>query len=107
MHNIEAVLPGLAVMGLGISYHIWAYQCSRRMLDDWAHQNHYWLLEARQAILWPGPFWFISKSGAVYHVTVADDSGLQRKAWVFCGYPLTFMQGSVDVRWKQPERMRL
>ena len=90
---------GIAVIALGGSYHIWALQRARRMLDEWAQRNRYRLVEARYSF-WPGPFWFISKNGAVYQVTVADNSGTRRQAWVFCGYPLTFFHDTVDVRWK-------
>ena len=71
----------------------------RGLVDQWAMQSDYRIVECEKRWLRPGPYWFKSKSQNIYRVVVADARGHQRCAWLRCGG--AFWLDSVDVEWEE------
>jgi hypothetical protein len=84
------------------AYVVGTYRHAAHLLDQWAADNNYRIVESDRRYLRKGPFtWNSSQSQVIYHVTVQDPSGNTRHAWVRCGsYILGAWQNVVDVRWE-------
>jgi hypothetical protein len=74
---------------------------ARGMVERWAAQNGFQVVEMRYSWLSRGPFfWTSSKEQLVYRLTVRDRYGDQHGAWVRCGsFWLGMWSDKVDVRW--------
>ena len=79
----------------------WHFSRSRSLLEPWAAENGYRIVESSYRNLVRGPFfWTTSKGQTVYRVTVEDESGRRRSGWVRCGgWFLGLLSDRVDVRW--------
>ena len=94
------VLAVVVIFALS-AYAVGTYRHAASLLDQWAADNNYRILESDRRYLRKGPFtWSSSQSQIIYHVTVQDPSGNTRHAWVRCGsFILGAWQNVVDVRW--------
>ena len=83
-------------------YAVGTYRHAAHLLDQWAADNQYRILESDRRYLRKGPFtWSSSQSQIIYRVTVQDSAGNIRHGWVRCGsYLLGAWQNVVDVRWE-------
>ena len=80
---LPAFALGLLVLGLVLFTNGRAYA----ILDAWANQNGYTILERRMAWFNKGPFfWTSSKNQVVFKVVVQDRHGGTRTGWVRVGH---------------------
>ena len=64
----------------------WHFSRSRSLLERWADENGYEILESEYRNLFKGPFFFwSSEDQTVYRVKVRDREGQVRSGWVRCG----------------------
>jgi hypothetical protein len=87
----------------------WHYRRSAAILQKWADDNGYQIVEKELRHFFKGPFFFTaSKHQTVYRVTVCDEAGQERSGWVVCGgWWLGMWTDHAKVRWDevpQPER---
>lgn len=76
----------VVIVGLATASMFWHNSRSRELLEHWAEQNGYFILEAKYASLFRGPFfWTSSKGQTVYRVMVQERNGFTRRDWVRCG----------------------
>jgi hypothetical protein len=65
---------------------IWAVHRSREILDRWAAEHGFELLEVERRHLFRGPFfWRTGKGHQVFRVSVADERGIVRHGYVRVG----------------------
>jgi hypothetical protein len=103
---MESILPIVAVMGVvtfAILLIVWHYSRSSSLLQQWADQHGYRILHQEYRTFFKGPFfWTASKGQTVYYVTVEDQDGRRRNAWVRCGgYFLGLLSDKVDFHWDE------
>ena len=81
----------------------WHNSRSISVLENWARENNFDILEREQRLWFKGPFfWTTSRGQTVYHVTVRDNNGAVRSGWVRCGgWFLGLMSDHAEVRWEQ------
>lgn len=106
--NVGAVLLVFVVVAVGVASIVWHFWRSRSILQGWADENGFRLIESRYRWIARGPFfWTTSKSQAVYRITVEDAQGQRRTGWARCG---TWLGGlwsrRVDVRWDDVPHQR-
>lgn len=79
----------------------WSSSRSQTIIEDWAQQNNYRLLESNAPLLNKGPFfWTTSKGQTVYRFTIEDQTGRTRSGWARCGsWMLGLMSEQIEVRW--------
>ena len=88
MNHFEpnGILIAIVMVMLVIANIVWFYSRSRSVLEQWAEENGFELLETDQRHLFRGPFfWTTTKGQSVYRVVVRDSSGRVRRGWVRCG----------------------
>lgn len=92
-----AVIAG--VVGL-----VWSLTRSHQLLQNWADDNMFQLIDSRVAIFNLGPFFWTTRKGqTVYRVEVEDRSGRRFKGWVRCGnWLFGLLSDQVEVRWQGP-----
>jgi hypothetical protein len=80
----------------------WHFSRSRSILESWAAQNGYEILESQFRNFFKGPFfWTSSRGQTVYYVKVRDQSGNVRTGWVRCGgWFLGMLSDKAQVRWE-------
>ena len=77
----------------GIAHH----RRARAVVEEWAQECGFTLLEADYACPFSVPFrWMYFRNEAVYRVTVADQRGRRRRGFVRCG---TWWRDETEVRW--------
>ena len=81
----------------------WHYGRSSAILQKWADDNGFQILEKELRHLFKGPFFFTaSKNQTVYRVTVSDKAGQERSGWVVCGgWWLGMLSDHAKVRWDE------
>lgn len=96
----------LLVLVVGVVFALSAYargtyRHAAHLLDQWASDNQYRIIESDRRYMRKGPFtWTSSQSQIIYRITVQDPSGNIRHGWVRCGsYLLGAWQNAIDVRW--------
>ncbi len=104
--NDQAGYAAIAVMViavLGIGSLFWRFSRSKSILEKWAEQNGYEILESDYRMLAKGPFfWRSSEEQAVYHVKVRDGQGQIRTGWIRCGgWVLGLLSDKVEVKWEE------
>ena len=79
----------------------WTLTRSQTILDQWADQNEFEILDADFRWFWRGPFfWRCSKGQTVYRITITDSDGEIRQGWVRCGsFWLGIWTDRADVKW--------
>jgi hypothetical protein len=80
---------------------VWHFRRSGSLLQQWADQNGYRLIEQEYRTFLRGPFFMTTSKGqTVYYVTVEDKEGRRRKGWVRCGgWFLGLFSDNVEVLW--------
>lgn len=80
----------------------WREQRTEEILNKWAQDNGYVILEQKHAF-WNGPFfWSTSKGQEVYYVTVRDKADVIRNGWVrLGGYWWGLSEDKAEVRWDE------
>ena len=86
----------------------WHYGRSAAILQKWADDDGYQIVEKELRHFFKGPFFFTaSKNQTVYRVTVIDKAGQERSGWVKCGgWWFGMWTDQAKVRWDevpQPE----
>ena len=101
MNNSEMILVYTAIAILMVVSMTYSSNRSRRILQEWADENGYQLLNAKYAYFFKGPFfWTSSKSQTVYRVQVRDADGRTRNGWLRCGsWMLGLWSNQTQVRW--------
>jgi hypothetical protein len=78
-----AILAVLIAMIFGLRWH---FARSAAILQKWADENGYEILEKSYRHFFRGPFFFrTTKDQAVYRVAVRDKAGHVGTGWVACG----------------------
>lgn len=102
----DAIGPGLlvvAVVAVGVAFLAWTFRRGDAMLDRWAAENNFRLLESEYRWFAKGPFfWRSSKGQTVYRIAVEDQAGEVHRGWARCGgWFLGLWTDQVDVRWDE------
>jgi len=76
---------------------------SVELIEQWAVDNGFELVDARPRNFLRGPFFLRSTEGqSVYYLTIRDRSGITRSGWARCGgWWLGLISDSVKVRWDE------
>lgn len=84
----------------------WERWRSEQLIDRWAREHNYQLIERTYLWFSRGPFfWRSSKGQTVYYVTLLDDQGNMRRAWVRCGgWFLGLWSDKIAVEWDSPSQ---
>jgi hypothetical protein len=100
--DIVPLLFAVFVITLVILAWVWHFSRSRSILQKWADDNGYQLLQAEYRWFRKGPFfWATSQDQVVYYVIVPDQLGRERRGWVRCGsWFLGMFSNQADVRWE-------
>src|SRR5215203_3704968 len=103
MDGAGAALLIVLVVVIGLASMAWSFSRSRSLIQEWADENGYRVVEAKYRWIVRGPFfWTTSKSQTVYRLTVEDAHGNLRRGWVRCGSWLAGLWSHrVDVRWDE------
>jgi hypothetical protein len=85
-----------------VVYVTWSFSRGRTLLNRWAHDNGFQILQSEIRTLCAGPFtWTSSRNQIVYFVRVRDKEGGEHSGWVRCG---NFWSGifsdKTEVKWK-------
>jgi hypothetical protein len=93
----------VAVIAIVILAWVWHFSRARSILQKWADDNSYPLLQTEYCWFRRGPFfWTTSRDQAVYYVTVLDQQGHERRGWVRCGsWFFGMFSNQADVRWEE------
>ena len=99
--NFEVLLIPV-FLALTVWGFVWHFSRSRSILENWADQNGYQILERDYRNFFKGPFfWVCSRQQTVYHVKVRDREGRVRSGWVRCGGWFTGLwSDKAEVRWE-------
>lgn len=81
----------------------WHMKRSRDLLNMWADENGLRVVDSERRYMRRGPFfWTTGKGQEVFYVTVQDQSGQARNAYVRCGgFWFGLLSNNVDVRWEE------
>ncbi|MDD5542330.1 MAG: hypothetical protein PHX83_04080 [Acidobacteriia bacterium] len=90
-------------VSIGIAGLVFTLRRSRSLLNHWAAQNGFEILQAKVRMLFAGPFTFRHSRGQiVYLVRVRDRAGMERSGWVRCGsFWLGVLSDETEVRWEE------
>ena len=79
----------------------WSSTHSRTIIENWAADNGYYLIDAHAPFVGRGPFfWTTSRGQTVYRVTVEDSSGQTRLVWARCvNWLWQSLSDQIEVRW--------
>jgi hypothetical protein len=99
MQNAPPVVVFVVVV---IGVLAWHASRSRSLLQRWAAENDYTILNSEYRYFSKGPFfWTSSKGQTVYYVSVRDHEGNVRNGWVRCGsWWLGVLSDKTEVRWE-------
>ena len=80
------VLMVVLFIGIAVFAFFLSFSRSESVLDEWANENGFEILESEYRTFFRGPFFFRSSKGqTVYRVKVRDRDGRVRSGWVRCG----------------------
>ena len=102
MENDIVSMTILVVIAVGILYGAYTFMKTRseEILNKWAYENDYQILELQPKVFNRGPFIWASKSQSIFWVAVEDAEGTQRTGWVKCGsYMGGIFSDKVEVKW--------
>jgi len=102
---MEGIVPALVILGFlafGVSITVWTFSRARNLLNRWASDNGYQIMESEFCWFRRGPFfWTSSKGQMIYHVVVRTSDGHSRRGWVRCGgFVWGLLQDKVEERWE-------
>ena len=101
MHDAGVVLMVMIMVGLGVL--VWIVRLSRAnsMVQQWAEQNGFRLIECQRRSIFKGPYFFAnSRIQEVYEIRVEDRDGNVRHGYVRVGGFVTgLLSNRVDVKW--------
>ncbi|MBN1402647.1 MAG: hypothetical protein JXA74_17535 [Anaerolineae bacterium] len=95
-------LFGVALVGLGVAgwYSAVVLKRARALLEAWAEEQGYQILEANPRPLSRGLHSWSSKGQVVYRVRIRQADGRERTGWVCCGAPLRgVFADKVEAHW--------
>jgi hypothetical protein len=97
-------LPLVAVLALVAFALWWHYTRSAALLERWAEENGFTVVDRRLRHFFRGPFtWTAAEGQTVYRVTVVDSCGRERSGWVRCGsFTFGLLSDKIRVRWDEP-----
>lgn len=92
------------VIVVAIASIFWQFSRSREMLEQWAAENGFQLIEARYRWIVRGPFfWTSSKGQTVYRIAVMTREGHRHTGWARCGgWFFGLFTYKVSVIWDHP-----
>ena len=94
---------GAGLLGLAFGLEVWRSRRSEKTIRDWARNSEYHLLMLRNVFPFAGPF-FWTKSGqqTVFRVTIRDNAGAAKSAWLLCGHWWRgVLSDEIVVRWDE------
>jgi hypothetical protein len=105
MHDSGLVFLVAAACVIAAGILAWHISRSRTILEQWAQDMNYTILESDFRIFRRGPFfWTTSRGQTVYYVTIRDRQGMKRSGWVRCGGWWTgLFSNKAEVRWDRQE----
>ena len=76
----------LIAVGVIVASYAWHLSLWRSVLERWAEDNGFEILERKNRFFFRGPFsWTTARGQMVYRVRVRDSHGNERTGWVKCG----------------------
>jgi hypothetical protein len=83
----------------------WHFARSAAILQNWADENGFEILEKSHRFIFKGPFFFrTTDKQVVYRVTVRDKSGNAYTGWVACGsWWFGLLSSKARVIWDEPQ----
>lgn len=95
----------LLFFGLALFLIFWQARRSSKMIDDWADEHGFEVVEKKQPLINLGPFrWENPHGRTFYQITARDDQGQEHGGWVCCGAEwLGLFSNKVEVRWDTGE----
>ncbi len=102
MNVTNLILFALALVAIPLAFY-WYVWRSDAILQKWADENGYQIVDKTYRLFFKGPFFFqTSKHQTVYRVTVLDKTGRTLSGWVACGsYWWGLCSDQVQVRWDE------
>jgi len=104
--NSVAVIPAIVLIVVVVTFLlVWHFVRSREILERWAKDGGFEILERDYRHLAKGPFfWTSSRGQAVYFVKVRDRSGAVLSGWVRCGgWWSGLFSDKAEVKWSSKE----
>ncbi len=102
-----AVLCAVLAISVFIGWS-WLFQVrAKSIVQKWAAEHGYDVLQFESPFhTGTFSFWTTSRGQVVYSVTVRDDAGYERKAWVRCGSYIgsVLFSNEIEVRWQDEPR---
>jgi len=100
MEPVQFLLILFAV-AIAVPLMVWHWKRSRKLVENWAKENAYAVVEIERRFLRAGPFsWRRSRGHEVFHVVVRDARGQRRTAFVRTGgWFLGQCSDQVTVEW--------
>jgi hypothetical protein len=99
----EQVFGGLAIIVLVgfVAFVIYIQmRRARDLLEGWAEENGYEILESEHRFFRKGPYIWSGRGQVVYRVWVRDSAGVERLGWVRCGsWFAGVLSDKVESRW--------
>lgn len=75
---------------------------SRAILENWAAQNGFKIIDSQFRWFFQGPYWFHWKGQTVFRVKVQDHTGGERLGWVCCGgFLVGILSDDASVIWDE------
>jgi hypothetical protein len=101
MDKAAGIVVLFLVLGLVLVFTISRFSKAQSILEDWARQYGYTLLECQRKDFFRGPFFLTtSKAQVVFQITVADVAGRRRTGYAKVGGFMTgLLSDQVTVRW--------
>lgn len=103
---MEQILPVFGIfLFVAFIVAMMAFHFSRAtsILEQWAEENGYEILDRERRLMWFGPFWWRKGKGQeVYYVTIRTPEGQVRRGWVRCGgWFLGILSNEAVVEWDE------
>jgi hypothetical protein len=102
MENDIFSITLIAIFSVGILYGAYTITKNRSeaILNRWAFENGYRIVDYQGKVFNRGPFTWASKSQIIFRVMVEDPEGTQRTGWVKCGsYWGGIFSDQAEVKW--------
>lgn len=99
---METVFMAILFLILGIGMMAWSISRSSQLLERWASENNYKILESKICWFNKGPFfWTTFRGQMVYRVVVRTPNAKIQHGWVRCGGRwLGLLQDDVEEEWE-------